>query len=373
MRKRAGRRISGRGQLAAQSQSRVIDPKLQCARKDKVARDALSRLTRFKRNKIPRARYLMCLTISDATAKMYLAAVVKFEMWSHRLHLSLHHLNTVDIAMTRFFTELFFDGDSPAEGRNCLYGFLFWRTDEDGNRNNRLPRATRALRGWTKRTAHLTVDPVPLCVICLLAQYFANIKLPRLAMFCLVGFDTYLRPSELLSLTRSQVHVPTRRAGPQFSKTWTLCIAPATGDFRTTTNLSDVSIVLGNKRPWNLELFAPFFRKSSREHLFPFDLEFAERKFAQGIKALGLPLRLTPHVLRHSGPSCDRFEELRSLEDIRRRGQWAALSSVQRYERHASLLRSLHRLSNEQQALARDAEPHTVTTLKPLLTSRHLQ
>ena len=99
---RASRRIRGRGQLAAQSQSRVIDPKLQCARRDKIARDALSRLTRFKRNNIPRARYFMCLTISDATAKMYLTAVVKFEVWSHRLHLPLQHLNGVDIAMMRF-------------------------------------------------------------------------------------------------------------------------------------------------------------------------------------------------------------------------------------------------------------------------------
>ena len=73
----------------------------------------------------------------------------------------------------------------------------------------------------------------------------------------------------------------------------------------------------------------------------------------------------------------DFLEEVRkqiqqSLEEIRRRGQWSALSPVQRYERHAALLRSLNRMAAEQQASARAAELAIVATLQPLLRARYL-
>ena len=124
----------------------------------------------------------------------------------------------VDVAMTRYFTDLYLDAEAPAEARICLYGYLYHRTNEDGNRQNRLPCATRSLRGWTKRTRQLTVDPVPLCCLFWLAQQFALQNLVRLAMFVLVGFDTYLRPSELLTVRRGHVSPPTRRAGLQYNK-----------------------------------------------------------------------------------------------------------------------------------------------------------
>jgi hypothetical protein len=131
---------------------------------------------------------------------MYLIAVIVFECWSKRRQLPLATFASVDIAMTRYFTDLFFEAEAPAEGRNCLYGYLYHRTNEDGNRQNKLPSATRSLREWTKRTRQLTVDPVPLCCLCWMAQQLALDKLVRLAMFVLVGFDTYLRPSDLLTV-----------------------------------------------------------------------------------------------------------------------------------------------------------------------------
>lgn len=281
-------------------------------------------------------------------------------------------LALVDIAMTQYFTDLYFDAEAPAEGRNCLYGYLWYRTDEDGNRRGVLPSATRSLKGWTRRTRQLTVDPVPLCVLCMLAKYFVEKSLVKLAMFVLIGFDTYLRPSELLSVRRTHVHAPARRAGPRFAKNWTLGIAPASEEFRTKTGLADVTIVIGDVRPWILDLFVPFFRNSSQQQLFPFDLGYVEQHFHRAVRALGLPVRITPHVLRHSGPSCDKHDGLRTLEEIRRRGQWGSMASVQRYERHASLLRSLNRLSDIQQTAARAAELAIVGLLRPLLVPRNL-
>ena len=133
-------------------------------------------------------------------------------------------------------------------------------------------------------------------------------------MFVLIGFDTYLLPSELLSLRKAHVSPPSWRAGPQFGKVWTICIAPTPEEYRTKTGLADVYMPLGDKRPFILELFALFYRNSNSDR---FDLDFAERHFKRAVKTLKLPIRATPHIPCHSGPMCDRFENLRSLVLIR--------------------------------------------------------
>ena len=65
--------------------------------------------------------------------------------------------------------------------------------------------------------------------------------------------------------------------------------------------------------------------------------------------ALDVPLQITPHLMRHSVASNDKFFEKRSLEEIRRRGFWASPKSVAIYERHAALLRTVEKLSPDQQ------------------------
>ena len=64
---------------------------------------------------------------------------------------------------------------------------------------------------------------------------------------------------------------------------------------------------------------------------------------------LCLPWTVTPHQLRHSGPSHDRFHCIRSLPDIQARGLWKQLASVKIYEKHALLLTSMAQLSAAQQ------------------------
>ena len=46
-----------------------------------------------------------------------------------------------------------------------------------------------------------------------------------------------------------------------------------------------------------------------------------------------------PHNIRHSQPSTDAASGRRTLEEIRRRGRWSALSSVQRYTKDFLLCR----------------------------------
>ena len=56
-------------------------------------------------------------------------------------------------------------------------------------------------------------------------------------------------------------------------------------------------------------------------------------------------------MMRHSGASIDRATQLRSMEEIRKRGRWASSSSVLRYEREAHLASQWTALSASQRSL----------------------
>ena len=77
--------------------------------------------------------------------------------------------------------------------------------------------------------------------------------------------------------------------------------------------------------------------------------EFTQQKFraewGASLLRLGLEWVGPPHTLRHSGPSRDAFENRRTLEDIRRRGRWSQIKSIQRYSKRHELVVHKSRLT----------------------------
>ena len=65
------------------------------------------------------------------------------------------------------------------------------------------------------------------------------------------------------------------------------------------------------------------------------------------LQRLGLSWIGPPHMLRHGGPSFDSYTNRRSLEDIRRRGRWSQIKSVQRYAKAHALTLHYSRLPAE--------------------------
>ena len=72
--------------------------------------------------------------------------------------------------------------------------------------------------------------------------------------------------------------------------------------------------------------------------VFNFTHEEYAKRFSAAATALGLPFRVSPHQLCHSGPSPDNFYEHRDLAEIQARGLWRQPASVRFYEKHAMLL-----------------------------------
>ena len=79
------------------------------------------------------------------------------------------------------------------------------------------------------------------------------------------------------------------------------------------------------------------------------------------------------YQLRHAGASIDAASRLRSLEEIRARGRWAAATSMMRYEKHAQIGKTWHALPPAVQAHALKCEKRLANVLSGALKPEPLK
>ena len=142
--------------------------------------------------------------------------------------------------------------------------------------------------------------------------------------------------------------------GSKYGKRYALVVAPVELGRPTKTGHFDDHILVGCKtRPWLNQILYDFMHmrpEPCKNFLFPgLTLAKLEKVFVEAQKHWGpeyaaSDIVLTPHVLRHSGPSNDHFQGKMTLDEIRLRGRWASMRSVARYQKHAKLLRSVRRV-----------------------------
>ena len=95
-------------------------------------------------------------------------------------------------------------------------------------------------------------------------------------------------------------------------------------------------------------LFVSLKRRSGKEKVWSFDYRNFSAPVKRVFEMAGLGgANIHPHMLRHGGASDDALRQTRAMIDIKRRGRWAADSSVKRYEKHARVLKSLENLPNQ--------------------------
>lgn len=157
-----------------------------------------------------------------------------------------------------------------------------------------------------------------------------------MAMALVLQMHCYLRPSECLGLTKEHVCFP----APGRYRKWGLLIAPSTLGQQTKTGKSDDSVLIGDVKgtAWVADVFA-LFMKGVEHFLFP-SLTLASYETACHRASRHLKYQegaVTPHVMRHTGPSNDIFHKRRDIQAVQKRGRWEAKASVRRYEK-ASLL-----------------------------------
>ena len=78
--------------------------------------------------------------------------------------------------------------------------------------------------------------------------------------------------------------------------------------------------------------------------IFPISQGGFRKAWHAACASLGISYAGAPHVLRHSGPSEDIARGRTSLEGVRRRGRWKAMTSVQRYSKTLALTKFRSRM-----------------------------
>ncbi len=114
-----------------------------------------------------------------------------------------------------------------------------------------------------------------------------------------------------------------------------LILFPSAEGVPSKTYQYDDSIVLeSGSRQWLTKALEVELRMMKRGELFV-NLSWHRLREASmaAVLAAGLEIwGVTPHTLRHAGPSNDYVQKYRSLLDTQRRGRWSAVASVRRYE-----------------------------------------
>ena len=268
----------------------------------------------------------------------------------------------LDKALDAQLTDLFLEGASVNEARYLVFA-LKWFT---GLGPERLPLAAVALKGFANLCPGGTREPATWEATVLIAA--ALVEMPSYqALLAGVGvllqFDTYARPSELLSLQVS----------------WTVpglnlvTFYPATQAARSKTGQQGDSVVIGVRpqRRWLRKVFQALVAQAPRDGtLLQIDLASYENFFHAGATRAGLAhLRLVPHCLRHGGASVDDLNKVPE-GDIQTRGRWKARGSLLRYKKHGRYLRQVALLTAAQRHAAQAAAVRLARTLPALLRQR---
>ena len=111
---------------------------------------------------------------------------------------------------------------------------------------------------------------------------------------------------------------------------------------KTSISMPNQGVVI--ERGWVSRLFLELARKRSPgSPIFSVSREMVARRVKRACQILGIDCPVL-HRLRHTGPANDVLHGSKTLEQVRRRGRWASLKSVERYSKPAHIVADLANL-----------------------------
>ena len=300
-------------------------------------------------------RFLQDSRVKAPTLQKYLKAVNTFKRFAAEALLPLDSPSSVDHAMNLFLHFQFKKGEPASFGRLHIFAYQFFYSL--GPDRLYLPESKKALKGWLSRCPERKREPVDESILYLIGIEMIRQGLPVAAAALALHLDTYVRPGVLVTLTTDHPWPPVPDAGPPFDRYFALDVSPQHLLLPTKQGKFDDSIIFADKAHDFLNvILARLLRDvAAGGPLLPgLTLLAYEQSFTSATAALSLShLHICPHVVRHSGASCDRIYSRRWLFEIKKRGCWQSDRSVTRYEKEALLLKSLNRLDPCQQRRAR--------------------
>ena len=114
----------------------------------------------------------------------------------------------VEDTVVRWANRLFLEGHHCSRGDRFAAAFLFYHPNFGKNGQHSIARLWRALKGWRRRAPQRSRKPRSWPEVAGLAMYLIERAEYMIAIWTLVGFGGYLRPSDNMRLRRQDLVAP---------------------------------------------------------------------------------------------------------------------------------------------------------------------
>ena len=275
---------------------------------------------------------LLVHAVADSTLQKYIPAVRRFLLHLRRQRHDFRTVSELDWRLAQYVDWLCYSARAGfAEGSACFSGLTsMWPEVKD-----KLPLAARSLIAWQRLAIHGEGGPIPLQAIIVIAIRMIELGHPEAALATLLAEDGYLRESDWSMI---QVTDIVTEGQPQTPRVALILGAQERGDTTKTGDNQGIVVETLFVCLWVAQLAKRLRPSQSLIGLKPEAYRRIWWKVLDDINARSLG---PPHSLRHSRPAAQCRDRSRTLEEIRRRGRWISLKSVQRYTKDHLLLKAL--------------------------------
>ena len=303
-----------------------------------------------RRKQVSRPHWASGQTLLEAASvgrmsEQYQSLLANFRTFADSRRLPTEQLPDLDAAVVEYCNHAYAEGFQSDHGTK-LVSALAAVPQAAPQLRKLLPRAARAIVGWRKLSPPESRPPMPLEVACHLCLILLRHGEPLAGIAIMIGFSLYLRPLEIMSMFPEDIQMPTASI-----PCWSVIVRPFDRLVPTKVGQYDDSVM--SDGPIGEKILTPMLRRLKSilpcgHHIFP-----QEQSWLGGALNLAAnssqPAHLKPHpyMLRHGGPSHDRALGLRTIQEVKKRGRWAADSSVRRYEKAGRLTTMLTKIQPE--------------------------
>ena len=290
----------------------------------------------------PGANRLIAHSVQDVTMlRKYIPKVRDFLHWAAARGARFESSHEIDVNLAdRLSFECYHNEREFWYGNELFYGFKAVFPQEGAS----LPLSHRALKGWERFSVINEGVPIPQEAVIVLAQELQKAGQLEASLLVLTGMDCYFRGGEWEMILNKDIIVDDDRVG--------FLLGVGERGERTKTG-----------RHQGVLLDAPALKEQWRQRkqkrapdapAFEITADALRKAWRQAKKDAQLEWVGPLHGLRHAGASRDIEEGTRTLEQVRRRGRWQLLSSVQRYTKTHVLAQQRSLLTQAQLQSARE-------------------
>ena len=260
----------------------------------------------------------------------------------------------LDLAASEFCDHMYMEGHPAYIGERLFAALQDSYTILNQAGSVKLPEFYRSRQAWRRRAPGRSRAPLSFTQVLLIVDWMLRRRLAGMAIWVLVCFTTYYRPSEVFSLCVGDLLRPTSRL-PHHA----LQLHPAEAGVSSKARVFDDGVPLDAEMlswlPAAMKKVLGLNRRDPAEPMFEFKYQELLKQFRAACEDLGIR-DPSLYRLRHGGASHDAAARLRSIAEIKRRGRWASDNSVRRYEKRTWLQSEEVKVSPTLECKAREIE-----------------